>query len=152
MLSQILGDRSLVNRLRLVGVIVLLGPIGEELVLRGWLQSQLERRWSPLVAVLVTALVFGVMHGVDVRLGYFVTLGAMFGTAAIAFRSLWAAIILHMSVNAMGAIPLLLGTGTTPPAELAAKAPSPWWGVAGVAIVLVAYPQWIRRVAAETRL
>ena len=54
MLRDILDDRSLMNRLRLVGVIVLLGPVGEELALRGWLQGQLERRWSVTAAV-VTA-------------------------------------------------------------------------------------------------
>ena len=116
MLRAILDDRSLMNRLRLVSVIVLLGPIGEELALRGWLQGQLERRWSVWAAVLTAGVVFAVMHGVDARLFYFVILGVMFGAAVVAFRSLWAGIALHMTVNAMVVIPMLLGK---PPAALA---------------------------------
>jgi membrane protease YdiL (CAAX protease family) len=148
LLTQILGDRSAMNRLRLVSVIVVLGPLGEELALRGWLQRHLELRWGAMAAVPLTGLAFGLLHGVDARIAYFVTLGVMFGAAAIAFRSLWAPIALHMTVNAMGALPLLLGTPTAPPAEALLRAPSSWWGVAGVACVLLLFPVWLGRVRA----
>lgn len=144
MLRAILDDRSLMNRLRLVSVIVLLGPIGEELALRGWLQGQLERRWSVWAAVLTAGVVFAVMHGVDARLFYFVILGVMFGAAVVAFRSLWAGIALHMTVNAMVVIPMLLGKPPVALAPEAQTAASPWLGVVGLFIAVLLYGRWLR--------
>jgi membrane protease YdiL (CAAX protease family) len=144
MLRAILDDQSLVNRLRLVGVIVLLGPVGEELALRGWLQGQLERRWNVSAAVLTAGVAFAVMHGVDARLFYFVILGVMFGAAVVAFRTLWAGIALHMTVNAMVVIPMFIGE---PPKALAPDArpdASPWIGVAGLLLAVLLYGRWLR--------
>lgn len=144
MLRAILDDHSLMNRLRLVGVIVLLGPVGEELALRGWLQGQLERRWSVPAAVLTAGVVFAVMHGVDARLFYFIILGVMFGAAVVAFRTLWAGIALHMTVNAMVVIPMFLGE---PPKALAPEArpqASAWLGVLGLLLAVLLYGRWLR--------
>lgn len=144
MLRAILDDHSLMNRLRLVGVIVLLGPIGEELALRGWLQGQLERRWNVTASVLTAGVVFAVMHGVDARLFYFIILGVMFGAAVVAFRTLWASIALHMTVNAMVVIPMFLGE---PPKALAPESrpeASPWIGVAGLLVAVLLYGRWLR--------
>jgi membrane protease YdiL (CAAX protease family) len=144
MLRAILDDHSLMNRLRLVGVIVLLGPIGEELALRGWLQGQLERRWSVTAAVLTAGVVFAVMHGVDARLFYFVILGVMFGAAVVAFRTLWAGIALHMTVNAMVVIPMFIGE---PPPSLSPEARptvSPWFGGIGLLLAVFLYGRWLR--------
>jgi membrane protease YdiL (CAAX protease family) len=143
MLRGILDDRSPMNRLRLVGVLVLLGPIGEELALRGWLQGQLERRWSVTAAVLTAGIAFAVMHGVDVRLFYFVILGVMFGAAVVAFRSLWASIALHMTVNAMVTVPMFLPEPPRPAALGAMPAVSPWLGALGLLLAVPLYRRWL---------
>jgi membrane protease YdiL (CAAX protease family) len=151
MLRSILDDRSPMNRLRLVSVIVLLGPIGEELALRGWLQGQLERRWRVPLAVLTAGVAFAVMHGVDARLFYFVILGVMFGAAVVAFNTLWAGIALHMTVNAMVVIPLFLGE---PPASLApteTPAMTPWLGFLGLVVAILLYGRWLRAAVRRRR-
>ena len=152
MLRSILDDRSPMNRLRLVSVIVLLGPIGEELALRGWLQGQLERRWRVPLAVLAAGVAFAVMHGVDARLFYFVILGVMFGAAVVAFDTLWAGIALHMTVNAMVVIPMFLGE---PPEALApaATAPvTPWLGFLGLGIAILLYGRWLGAAVRRRRI
>ena len=143
MLRDILDDRSLMNRLRLVGVIVLLGPVGEELALRGWLQGQLERRWSVTAAVVTAGVVFAVMHGVDARIFYFVILGIMFGAAVVAFRSLWASIALHMTVNGMVVVPLLLADGSAVVTRDQVHT-SPWLGGLGLLLAVPLYRRWLR--------
>jgi membrane protease YdiL (CAAX protease family) len=151
MLRSILDDESPMNRLRLVSVIVLLGPIGEELALRGWLQGQLERRWRVPLAVLAAGVAFAVMHGIDARLFYFVILGVMFGAAVVAFDTLWAGIALHMTVNAMVVIPMFLGE---PPPELVpSTTPSvtPWLGFLGLFIAILLYGSWLRAAIRRRR-
>jgi len=147
MLRAILDDQSLMNRLRLVGVIVLVGPIGEELALRGWLQGQLERRWSVTAAVLTAGVVFAVMHGLDARLFYFVTLGVMFGAAVVAFRSVWASIALHMTVNGMVVVPLFLGKAPEGLAPVDPPHVAPWLGAVGLLVVVPLYVRWLRAAA-----
>lgn len=152
MLRSILDDESPMNRLRLVSVIVLLGPIGEELALRGWLQGQLERRWRVPLAVLAAGVAFAVMHGIDARLFYFVILGVMFGAAVVAFDTLWAGIALHMTVNAMVVIPMFLGE---PPPELVPSSTpssvSPWLGFLGLFIAILLYGSWLRAAIRRRR-
>jgi len=147
MLRAILDDRSLMNRFRLVGVIVLLGPIGEELALRGWLQGQLERRWSVTAAVLTAGVVFAVMHGLDARLFYFVILGVMFGAAVVAFRSVWASIALHMTVNGMVVVPLFLGDVPKAVAPMDPPHVAPWIGAIGLLAAVPLYVRWLRGAA-----
>jgi membrane protease YdiL (CAAX protease family) len=151
MLRSILDDRSTMNRLRLVSVIVLLGPIGEELALRGWLQGQLERHWRVPAAVLTAGVAFAVMHGVDARLFYFVILGVMFGAAVVAFDSLWAGIALHMTVNGMVVLPMFLAE---PPPSLAPSATppvTPWLGFLGLGLAILLYGRWLRAAVRRRR-
>jgi membrane protease YdiL (CAAX protease family) len=152
MLRSILDDRSPMNRLRLVSVIVLLGPIGEELALRGWLQGQLERRWRVPLAVLAAGVAFAVMHGVDARLFYFVILGVMFGAAVVAFDTLWAGIALHMTVNGMVVIPMFLGEPPEALAPAATTPVAPWIGFLGLGIAILLYGRWLGTAVRRRRI
>ena len=44
-------------------VVGLLAPLGEELFFRGYMLTRLRQVWSPVPAILATALAFGVIHG-----------------------------------------------------------------------------------------
>ena len=75
-------------------------PIVEEFALRGWIQGSLERRFSPVVAIVAAALLFALLHGSAEGLPLFFTIGALFGWAVWQSGSIWAGIILHSSYNA----------------------------------------------------
>jgi membrane protease YdiL (CAAX protease family) len=84
--------------------LVVIAPIVEELVFRGLLFGALARRLGVLASAVVTALLFGAVHG-DLIL--FPTLVAMGFVTALAYAgtgNLWVAIALHAMNNALGAI------------------------------------------------
>jgi membrane protease YdiL (CAAX protease family) len=99
-------------------VIVLLtvavyGPLVEEFAFRGHAQDTLEEAWGPVPAIVVTALLFSMMHFSVWALPYHFFTGLLFGAAAWAARSVWAPVALHAATN--GANQLLeLGTGRAP--------------------------------------
>jgi membrane protease YdiL (CAAX protease family) len=83
---------------------VILGPIVEELIFRGLLFGALAPRLGVLASALITALIFGAVHG---DLVLFPTLAALGFVAALAYAAtgnLWVPITLHALNNALGAV------------------------------------------------
>ena len=88
--------------------IVFIGPIVEELLYRGAGIGFLlpYGRW---IAVGVTALLFGLGHGLLLSLGAFVWFGLVTGWLRVRTDSLYPSLLVHMTFNAAGMIaPLLL--------------------------------------------
>lgn len=92
------------------GFNVLFAPIYEELVFRGWILGQLARRRSSRCAILVSSLLFGILHLRNIYwlaperlIGQMVYTGAVFGPAAawltLKCRSLWPAVVVHYLNN-----------------------------------------------------
>jgi len=84
----------------------LIAPVCEELLFRGLLLRALRRRFSPVVAVVLSALVFALAHpALDPTWGTFVIVPALFGmgavSGAIAVRrgELSVSILLHIGFN-----------------------------------------------------
>lgn len=86
--------------------IVVLAPLTEEWLFRGILQQALGVRWSQWLAVPVTAVIFGLMHGLDV---WWVPAiyGAGIGLLANRQRSLALPMLVHGALN-LGVFLLLL--------------------------------------------
>jgi membrane protease YdiL (CAAX protease family) len=83
-------------RLPLLLVVVLIGPIAEEILFRGILFRRLLRRWPPLLAALGSSLLFGAAH--------FDLVGStLMGLALVALyvqtRSLWVPVAAHALNN-----------------------------------------------------
>lgn len=90
-----------------IGVIV---PAAEELLFRGFLIAWLRERSNAVIAVIVSAAIFAVVHGyfmtAEVEFGLFATgqifiLGALLGWLAVWSRSLWPPILLHIINNSV---------------------------------------------------
>lgn len=73
----------------------------EELAYRGAIFGILLRTSRPWVAVVVQALVFGVMHGLGIRLLPTALLGAALGALALRTRSIVPGMIAHAMTNAI---------------------------------------------------
>jgi membrane protease YdiL (CAAX protease family) len=101
-MKALLSDRS---SLLLVGIFaVTLGPLAEELVFRGFLQPVLARSLGPVAGLVLTAILFGLLHlseyGGSWRHGLLITVaGAGFGWMRQASGSTRAAAIMHGSYN-----------------------------------------------------
>ncbi|MDF1505286.1 type II CAAX endopeptidase family protein, partial [Roseisolibacter sp. H3M3-2] len=80
-------------------MVAVIAPLLEEFLFRGWMQRTLERRTSPVVAIAVTALAFGLVHvdlfGLPLRVAF----GLASGYLAWGTRSIWPSVILHGAYN-----------------------------------------------------
>jgi len=73
--------------------------IAEELFFRGYVQTRFSRRWGPVVGVLVTALLFGVMHLDPVHGAFAFALGVYVGYLTEWTGSVVPAMICHAANN-----------------------------------------------------
>jgi membrane protease YdiL (CAAX protease family) len=92
--------------------VVLIAPVAEELLFRGVFLRSLVRRWSPLVAVNVAALVFALVHVLgDPGTGYYVPafllLGLVSGWRAMVTGRIGQSVCLHAGFNLLAAIQIV---------------------------------------------
>ena len=73
-------------------------PFGEELLFRGVLYTWL-RRWGVVVALVVSALTFGLDHGLNVVFPATVVLGVLLALAYERSGSIWPGVVAHLFYN-----------------------------------------------------
>jgi membrane protease YdiL (CAAX protease family) len=89
--------------------VVLVAPVTEELLYRGLGLSLLLARVGAPVAVAVTALLFGLGHGLLLSLAAFVWFGIVIAVLRLRTDSVYPAFLVHCTFNALGMIaPLFL--------------------------------------------
>ncbi len=96
----------------LMGAVV--AGVVEETALRGYLQRPIEHRHGPVVAILVTGIVFGLMHFTHpevtvVLLPYYLAVAAVYGALAHLTDSTLPSMFLHAGGNLFSAVGLFLG-------------------------------------------
>jgi membrane protease YdiL (CAAX protease family) len=88
-------------------LIVFFAPAAEELLWRGLLLDWLRQRLTNAPAILISGLVFGLLHGISIhsgtigwlQFGYRVILGVASGVFAVRYRSLRPSFVLHAVNN-----------------------------------------------------
>jgi len=90
-----------------VVAVVILAPIAEELFFRKLVIDRLDV-YGERAAVIVSALIFGLVHGNLTQFFYAFGLGLAFGYVYIKTRRIKYTIILHMLVNLLGSVVTLL--------------------------------------------
>ncbi len=81
--------------------IVVLAPVAEEIMFRGWLYGKLRGRLSAVPAILITSALFGIMHG---QMNVGVVVFAMSVVMCISREltgTIWAGILIHMIKNGL---------------------------------------------------
>ena len=98
-LSQIMQPDSTLGYVFLFLAVVIVAPIGEEIVFRGFLQKFLEDYWKDITrAVLVTSLFFAMIHFNPFWTIQIYLLGVVLGFLAWKTKSVFPSIMLH-SIN-----------------------------------------------------
>ena len=92
--------------------LVVIAPIVEEIVFRGLLFGALAARLGVVASALITALLFGAVHGDPVLFPSLAAMGFIAALTYAATGNLWVAIALHALNNALGAVFLLATTAT----------------------------------------
>ncbi|MGB5811961.1 MAG: CPBP family intramembrane glutamic endopeptidase [Polyangiales bacterium] len=85
--------------------LVLVAPVSEELVFRGWLLPMLKARYGTVAALLWSSILFGLVHREPSAIIYATLGGLILGVIALRTQSTLASIAVHAGVNAT---PLLL--------------------------------------------
>ncbi|MFD4475914.1 CPBP family intramembrane glutamic endopeptidase [Streptomyces sp. NPDC058471] len=79
-------------------------PAGEEFLFRGLIYPLLRKRLNILVSTLVTAVVFGLVHGNAVQFASTLPLAVLLALVYERTRALWPCVLLHMGFNLAAAL------------------------------------------------
>jgi membrane protease YdiL (CAAX protease family) len=85
-------------------VITLLAPLVEETTFRGFGMSVVEPRFGPAAAVVVTALAWGLAHGLTAGLPVLVAFGVILGVVRLRTGSVLPGMLTHATFNAISLI------------------------------------------------
>lgn len=83
---------------------VIMAPLIEELIFRGLMLSRLRKGMSDGVAILLSALIFGLAHGQIIWIIYAFVLGVILGLVAVKSESILPTMTLHMVFNFCGMV------------------------------------------------
>ena len=83
---------------------VIAAPIAEEIIFRGLVYTRLKRGMPIFVAALISAVVFGLLHGSVVHLIYTIPMGLLLCLCYEKYRSLCASVLVHMFFNIAGTL------------------------------------------------
>lgn len=113
MVDSITGAKS---SFVMIFAVILVAPIGEELLFRGLVQSYGLKNFAPVLAIGLQGLIFGLYHGNVIQGIYAFFMGVVLGIVTYKLGSIIPAILLHVSINAsLLLVPeiLYIGTGRT---------------------------------------
>lgn len=77
-------------------------PIAEELVFRGIILGQFMKKYNALVSILISATIFGVLHGISIHIGYALVSGIIIGSVYYFTSSIFMSTLVHMIFNFFG--------------------------------------------------
>ena len=82
--------------------LTILIPFSEELVFRGAVLGSLKRGFRPWLAIVLSAVIFGLMHGISMHIGYAVICGLVMGAVYHMTNSIFASFLIHSIFNFLG--------------------------------------------------
>ncbi len=112
-MEQLFQDRR--TALLLVLMAVLLAPVVEETIFRGYLYPLIARTFGITTGIAATGIVFGLLHapqlwGGWVQIGLLVVVGIVFTYVRAVTRTVLGSYLLHVSYNSFISIAFLIGT------------------------------------------
>jgi hypothetical protein len=98
------GDLTLFEKIAYSVSITLLVPIVEELIFRGIILQEFLSTMKPVVAVILTAAVFAIVHVQPIQIGYAFLCGVVISAVYVLSRSIFLTIMLHGVYNFFGSV------------------------------------------------
>jgi hypothetical protein len=128
-----------------VGSVLLVAPVTEEFIFRGILLHRWGVRWGIRPALVLTSILFGVLHSNLVGLFVF---GLVMALLYLSTRSLLVSMVAHSVSNGIASLVefVTLQTSTTLPADILAEFRASWW--LGTLCLAVSAP-WIWHFLAQ---
>ena len=99
------------NTANVIVYIIIMGPISEEIIFRGLIQSIAKKGVGPKVANAIQALLFGIMHFNLFQGTYAFLMGLYLGYTKERHQTLMVPILLHIIFNSLNYIPVSVSVG-----------------------------------------
>lgn len=93
---------------------VVIAPIAEEIICRGYMYQTLSKRFSVKWAILLQAVIFGMVHINMIQVIYATVIGIVLGYFVYKSGSIWPAIIIHMVNNLLSVVNTMVPEGLVP--------------------------------------
>lgn len=144
---------SPLERLTLAVFAIAVAPLLEEFFFRGLIQRPLERRFGAAAGILLAGSLFALVHGLLWIFPLYLLLGAAFGFAVYATRSIWAGVVLHAANNSVAMLGIGMRTEEVPVVPTLWEAgPTPdWWLSLGMLAVSAIAAVWVARGMWQSR-
>ena len=112
-IEEVLKNRS--SAILLMAMAVLVAPLVEETVFRGYLYPLFAKSFGILPGILLTGILFGLMHGAQLAwtwgiVGLLIVVGIIFTFARAKTGTVLASFLLHLGYNSMIALATIIGT------------------------------------------
>lgn len=123
-------------------MLAILPAVFEETLFRGGLQNLLSRWWkAPVLAIVVTSVIFSAVHGSYLGFLSRAILGFVLGWMYYRTGNLWLNIIAHAANNTIAVTTLYIMRRNNPNADLSKADPhfALWWGFVAVIIVCILF-------------
>lgn len=132
-LAKVFHASGLITQITIGLILVVIGPLVEELFFRGALLKPLRRHSSLAVTLAVTSITFAVSHYAPQTYVPIAIVGLGLGVARVASGSLLPPVVMHGAFNALSLH--AMATQPLPAAEaITAEAPPLWLTIAGTAV------------------
>lgn len=95
--TNLIGDE--ITLVQILSV-VLAAPVLEEILYRGLIMKSLQRGMPVFIALIIQAVLFGLMHGQLIWVFYATFLGVLLAVIKLKYKSLYPCILMHLSFNA----------------------------------------------------
>lgn len=79
--------------------VVILAPLGEEILFRGYIYHSLAPNYSPIVSMLITSVMFGAMHLDFLRFLPLAMVGFFLNLVSVKSKSLYGSMLMHAAWN-----------------------------------------------------
>ena len=96
------------DKVSMVIAVAIVGPILEELLFRGVVYNRIKDMFNPVVAIISSAIIFGIFHMNWVQGIYASTLGILLAYLYYKYKTIYASIIMHMTCNTISLIATFL--------------------------------------------
>ncbi|MBI5326180.1 MAG: CPBP family intramembrane metalloprotease [Ignavibacteriae bacterium] len=102
--SQILGGSGIIDCLKALAIGAVVPALSEEFLFRGFYQRSLEEELKPYLAILISGLIFAVVHINPINIIPLISIGIYLGVIAYGTKSLIIPILLHFLNNAIAVV------------------------------------------------
>ena len=108
-MEEILSPITNGNLILTIISVGIIAPFVEEFIFRGVIFKILNKNISALWSIIIQAILFGVFHLNLIQGGYASLMGILFGYVTYKTKSIWPAIVMHISNNVFACIiPLII--------------------------------------------